>query len=552
MLSRIIRVDLSTNKILQEDIPEEWLPLGGRGLTSTILSKEVDPKCDPLSPGNKLIISPGLFGGTIIPSSSRLSIGAKSPLTGGIKESNVGGIAGQMIAKHEIRAIIIENCSNTGVKYLEIADDGIFLHNFNDDPYMGNYKLANIFQEKFNSELGILSVGPAGMRKMLSASVAGSDNEKRPSRAAGRGGIGAVMGSKGLKAVVIHPSKKLRPQPTETLRRAVKEFTQSVKGNPSVAALHHFGTAGVIDFACQLGSFPTHSFRKGSFDMWQKINGAKLVEMQRERRGKWSHKCMPACIIGCSNVFHDKDGHYITASLEYETLCLCGSNIDIDDIDTIAKIDHACDDVGIDTIEFGGSIGVAMDEGKIDYGDGDRILRLIYEIGRGTKEGNLYGNGVVHLGKEIGAKRIPATMGQGNPGHDPRTFNGTGVTYCTSPMGADHTAGLVFSPQKEGAVELSRETQIIVMLCDTFGLCIFVSQGVEDLVKVYNAFSNAELSTEEMKKWAISLLRMESEFNTKAGVPPIEQRCARIFREEKLPESGNIFDTDYEEMKKIF
>ena len=552
MASNIIRVDLLTGKITKEDVPKEYLSLGGRGLTSTILSKEVDPKCDPLGPQNKLVIAPGLFGGTTIPSSGRISIGAKSPLTGGIKESNVGGITGQMLAKHDIKAIIIENCSNSAVKYLEISDDGIFLRDFDYDIYMGNYELTEVLQQKFNNELGILSVGPAGMRKMLSAAIAASDNEKKPTRHAARGGIGVVMGSKGLKAIVIHPSRKPSPKPTQTLKEAVKDFTKAIQANPAAQALHAFGTAVVVETACVLGSFPTHSFTRGSFDKWQNITGAKIVELQGQRNGKWSQRCMPGCAVACSNVFNDKDGNYVTSGLEYETLCLLGSNLDIDDIDTIAKLERACDDIGVDTIEVGGTIGVAMDEGKISYGDGDKVLGLIYEIGRGTKEGSLYGNGVVHIGKEIGAKRIPATMGQGHPAHDPRTFNGTGVTYCTSPMGADHTAGLVFNPEKKGAVELSRETQIHAMLCDTLGLCTFVSLPTEEILKIYNAFSNVEMSAEEIRKWALSLLRMEAGFNTKAGVPPIEERCSRIFREEKLPQSGNIFDTGYEEMKRIF
>lgn len=552
MLNRIIRVDMLRSQILEEAVPEEYRFVGGRGLTSTILSKGVDPKCDPLGLNNKLIVAPGLFGGTIIPSCGRLSIGAKSPLTGGIKESNVGGVTGQMIAQHGIKAIIIENGSDSGTQYLEISDEGIFLHDFSADLFMGNYELTSMFQKRYSNKIGILSVGSAGMRKMLSAGIAGSDLERRSTRFAARGGLGAVMGSKGLKAIVILPSKKSKPIPAETLKKVAKEFAKSITENPSVGLLHGLGTPGIIDIACQLGSFPTHSFSKGSFEKFKNINGEKIVELQKQRQGKTGHACMPGCVVRCSNIFHSKDGGHVTSALEYETLCLFGSNLDVDDIDVIAQFDHACDDIGVDTIEVGGTIGVAMDEGKIKYGDANTVLELINEIGKGTKAGALYGNGVVHLAKEIGAKRIPATMGQGHPGHDPRTLPGTGVTYATSPMGADHTAGLVFDPAKEGVVELSKEHQIYAMLCDTFGFCIFISQTVEGLVKVYNAFCNVEMSAEEMRKWALSLLRMEVEFNIKAGVPSVEERCAEIFREEKLPGSGNIFDADYEEMKKIF
>jgi aldehyde:ferredoxin oxidoreductase len=552
METRIVRVNLLQGKITEEGVPERYRSLGGRGLTSTILSEEVDPECDPLGSENKLIFASGVFGGTIIPNCDRLSVGAKSPLTGGIRESNVGGVVGQMLAQHYIKAIIVENYSDSGTKYLEISESGIFLRDFSDDVYMGNYELTGLFHKRYNNEVGILSIGPAGMRKMLSAGIAGSNLERKPTRYAGRGGLGAVMGSKGLKAIVVLPSKKPKPTATEALKKAVKEFAKSITESPAVGLLHGLGTSGVIDLACQMGSFPTHSFTKGSFDKFRNINGEKIVELQKQRNGKTGHKCMTGCIVGCSNIFNDKEGHYVTSALEYETLCLLGSNLDIDDIETLAKMDHACDDIGIDTIEVGGTIGVAMDEGKIKYGDGDKALELIHEIGKGTKLGSLYGNGVVHIAKEIGAKRIPATMGQGHPGHDPRTLKGVGVTYATSPMGADHTAGLVFDPTKEGVVGLSREHQIYALLCDTFGFCIFVSQTVEDLVKVYNAFCNTEMSPEEVRKWAIGLLRMEVEFNEKAGVAPIEKRVSMIFREEGLPESGNIFDTSFEEMKRIF
>ena len=552
VLNRIIRIDMLRSEIIEEAVPEEYRFVGGRGLTSSVLLKEVDPTCDPLGPANKLIVAPGLFGGTIIPNCGRLSIGAKSPLTRGIKEANVGGVTGQMLAQHGIKAIIIENRSDSGAYYLEISDEGIFLSDFRGDPFMGNYEMSSMFHQRYTNEIAILSVGPAGMRKMLSAGIAGSDLERRPTRFAARGGLGAVMGSKGLKAIVIVPSKKSKPISTETLKKVAKELSKSIIENPVVGLLHGFGTPGVIDLACQIGSFPTHSFSKGSFEKFANINGEKIVELQKQRQGKTGHGCMPGCVVRCSNIFNSQDGGHVTSALEYETLCLLGSNLEIDDIDAIAQFDHACDDNGVDTIEVGGTMGVAMDEGKIKYGDADTVLKLIEEIGKGTEAGVLYGNGVVHLAKKIGAKRIPATMGQGHPAHDPRALNGVGVTYSTSPMGADHTAGLVFNPDKENAVELSKEHQIFAMLCDTFGFCIFISQTVEDLVKVYNAFNASEMNAEEMRRWAIKLLRIEAEFNAKAGVPSVEERSSRIFREEKLPGTGYIFDTDFEKMEKIF
>jgi aldehyde:ferredoxin oxidoreductase len=552
MLNRILRVDMLKGQISDEVVPAAYDGLGGRALISAILAREVEPTCNPLGPANKLIIAPGLFAGTIIPNSGRLSVGAKSPLTLGMKESNVGGVAAGLLAQHGIQALIVENSSRSDVTYLEIGDEGVALRNFEEDPYMGNYDVAGLFQKKYGKDAATISVGPAGMRKRLCAGIAASSLERMPSRAAGRGGLGAVMGSKGLKAIMILPAKKAKTHPTETLREAVTAFSKSISTNEAVAMLHQGGTAAVVDIACMLGSFPTHSFRKGRFDRASNINAAKMIELQTQRAGKTGHRCMPGCLVACSNVYNDREGNYLTSGLEYETLCLLGSNLDIDDLDIIALFDRTCDDLGIDTIEVGGTMGVAMDKGMISYGDGRRVLELIREIGKDSSEGDLFGRGVARFAKEVGATRVPATGGQGHPGHDPRTLNAVGVTYATSPMGADHTAGLAVDPTKTGVVAMSRELQTHAMLCDAFGLCIFVSLSIEDITKVYNAFMNLEKHPDEMRALAVSWLRREAGFNERAGFPPLEERVGRIFREEALPESGNLFDTDYEEMKNIF
>ena len=379
--------------------------------------------------------------GSPFPCSARTSVGAKSPLTNGIKEANVGGRPAMMLARHGIRAIILENISPT-LKLILIDNDGIYLVPAEEYNGLGNYDLHSNLKEGYGENIGIYSIGPAGQYLMKSATIGANDLEGYPSRHAARGGLGAVMGSKKIKAIVIKPSKtsRVNMHDLKKFREVSKPFAKQLASSKEVFST--FGTSLMMKGMSGYGGIPTKNFQMGSYDKIDNISGERLHELVVARGGKKRLACSPTCVIKCSNLVVDEQGNHLTSSLEYETMALNGSNLIIDDLDSLAKIDHLCDDLGLDTIEFGGMVGVAMDCGKVEWGNAEKVFKILDdEIRNNTEEGQLYSNGVKIIGEKLNAKRIPQVKGQGISAYDSRVFKAMGVTYVTSPQGADHTAG---------------------------------------------------------------------------------------------------------------
>jgi len=406
---QIVRINVKSRKIDYEEITNDskYYLLGARGLTSQIVHDEVPPRSDPFGPENKLIVANGILTGSPFPNSARTSVGAKSPLTNGIKEANVGGRPSYMLAKQGIRALVFEEVSSE-LKILLINDEGIELLPGNEYKGLGNYELHRKLRGKYGENIGVYSIGPAGEHKMVSATVAANDLEGYPSRHAARGGLGAVMGSKGIKAIVIIPTKesKVKMHNLKKFREASVPFAKQLAETKKVFST--FGTALMMRAMSERQGIPTKNFRMGSFDKISEISGEKLHELVMARGGKKGLACSPYCVIKCSNLIVDEDGNHITSSFEYETMALNGTNLMIDNLDSLAKIDHLCDDVGIDTIEFGGTAGVAMDCDKIPWGDADSVFNILdKEIRENTEIGKLYGNGVKNIGKKLNAQRIP-------------------------------------------------------------------------------------------------------------------------------------------------
>ena len=447
-----------------ESMPDEYKGIGGRALTSIMINKEVPAGCDPLGSDNKLIFAVGMFCGTSMFNSSRVSIGAKSPLTGGIKEANVGGTAGAAIGRLGIAAIIVDGKAKEGeLSLLKLDLDGnAELIDASDYKGMRTYALVEKLHAKYGDKNAVLCIGPAGEYKMKSASIQGSDVDKRPCRAAGRGGLGAVMGAKGLKAVIIpQGGKKADPVvDKDAFNEASKAFAGLVKANPFEGELlPNFGTPALVAPVNLMGAFPCYNATKGEFEGWQKISGEALANTIKERGGQTGHVGCSQCIIRCSNVFNDKDGKYVSSSIEYETVWSMGGMTGIDDLDTIARLDFLCDDIGLDTMNTGVAIAVAMDAGYKKFGDKKAAIEIMDEIAKGSEIGKIFGNGPSEVGKHFKNKRVAAVKNQSIAAYDPRGMIGNGVTFATSPMGADHTAGNmvamylghVLDPLKRGA-----------------------------------------------------------------------------------------------------
>ncbi len=569
---QFIRINMSEQTVKVEDVPQDYVGLGGRGLTSIMINNEVPPTCDPLGPENKLIFAPGLLSGTSLVNTSRISIGAKSPLTGTIKESNAGGTVAAALGKLGITAIIVEGLAPQGKLFNLIIDQNgnAALQAADDFKGMRTYALVERLLQDHGEKNGVLCIGPAGEYQLASASIQTSDVDGRPCRAAGRGGLGAVMGAKGIKAIVISRQGKSPDDiaDPESFKESAKVFAKAVKDHPfSGQMLGALGTAGLVSAVNSTGAFPSYNATKGVFEGWEKISGEALAETIQKRGGQTTHMGCSQCIIHCSNVFVDEGGKYVTASLEYETIWSMGGMPGIDDLDVIARLDFLSDDIGLDTMNTGVAIGVAMDAGYKEFGDGQAAIELMEEIAKGTEIGKVLGNGPAAVGKHFNHHRVPVAKGQSIAAYDPRGMQGNGVTYATSPMGADHTAGNlvgaylggVLNPlEAEGQVKASREAQIAMASLDCTGLCLLAGVALaapdasEALLKMINAKLGTQLGADDIPALGIRVLKAELEFNRNAGFTNKDDRLAKFFYEEPLPPHNKVFVVTDEDLDSIF
>ncbi len=538
----VLRINVTTGSIVEEPTPERYSGLGGRGLTSAIISDLVPADCDPLGEDNLLIFAPGLLSGTPLANSGRLSIGAKSPLTGGIKESNVGGTMATALARHGISAVIVTGKAQEGALYhLVINSDGkASLIPCPESRGVRNYALAEQLLETYGEKNAISSIGPAGEMMLASASIQTTDPSGTPSRAAGRGGLGAVMGSKGLKALVVSKEGGTTQSMTDpdTFKEASKRFASAItKDGWSGQVLPQFGTASIIASTNASGALPTRNASQGSFDGTDKIDGDTMAATIRRRGGKTTHKGCSQCVINCSNVYVDEGGKPITSALEYETMWAMGPMICNDDLDAIARLDFLCDDIGLDTMNTGTAIAVVMDAKYIDFGDAQAAIALVESIAEDTEMGRLIGEGPNAVGEKLGHTRIPTVKGQSIAGYDPRAMPGMGVTYATSPMGADHTAGFVGGAKgpTEMLTNISKSSQAHAAALDCTGVCMFAqSGGLDTIFTAITALTGKPFGNNEWQKLGTNCLAAEVDFNHRAGLTDKDDQLPAMFHEEAL------------------
>lgn len=553
----------------------EYEGMGGRGMTSMIVWKEVPADCHPLGPENKLVIAPGLLTGSAASTSGRISIGCKSPLTGGIKEANAGGQAGQKLARLGYAAIVIEGEPLDDRLYkIFINTDGVQISHA--DAYRGmlNYDLADKIGEEYGKKTAMISIGPAGEMKMGAASIAITDREFRPARHAGRGGVGAVMGAKGIKVIVIDDEGTgiRKPLDPERFKAANKAFNEGLRRHAVTGeGLPAYGTNVLTNVINEAGAYPTYNFKEGQYENAGNISGETFAEIETKRGGNPTHGCHTGCAIRCSGIYVDKDGNYITKQPEYETVWAHGGNCGICDPDAIAQLDFLDDTIGLDTIEMGVTIGVAMEAGVCKFGDAQGAMNLLQEVKKGTPLGRILGNGAAFTAKAFGLERAPVVKGQAMPAYDPRAVKGIGVTYATSPMGADHTAGYAIAtnilkvggdidPLKtEGQIELSRNLQIATAALDATGYCLFIAFAILDqedtfaaMVDTLNGMFNANMTGDDVVSLGKKILSMERAFNFKAGIDKAQDRLPRFMQREALPPHNVTFDVSDDELDTVF
>ena len=557
---KLLRVDMNKGLVSYEPLPEEWLLIGGRGLIAKIMNKEVQPCVDSLGPENKLIFAAGPLAATLAPQLGRLSIGAKSPLTLGIKESNAGGPAAQKLDRLGIRGIIVEGCPQEGHLFLlKISKDTTEL--LSADIYNGRkvFGLVEELHTRFGEHPVIICTGIAGERMYKGASISLTDMLGDPSRNAGRGGLGAVMGSKGLKAIIIDDSgvKNVNISDRGKFKSTVRSWVDMIHRDVTCGLFAAEGTPFTIASNSYQGTMPGNNYRTGRPEGFRQVTGEVTRRKVWERHGRM-HACMPGCVVQCSIIYYDGAGNK-TSAYEYEAVAMIGTNLGIADTDAIARFKYICDDLGVDFIELGSALGVAAEAGKLKMGDAESVLELLREIEEGTELGSILGNGVVRAAKAFHIKRIPAYMGQALPAHDPRAVKAIGVTYATSPMGADHTAGLCYKDplSSVGQVRNSLRFQLQAAACDTFGYCLNSVPGrqasiysfVADLL---SARFGLEVTPDDALEMAKQTLRDELAFNKGAEFSTVHDSFPEFIRKEALPPTNSVFDVDEKEIAGIW
>ena len=578
-MDKILRVSMGEKggpKAVVEPLGD-YAGLGGRAMTSTVVAKEVPPLCHPLGADNKLVIAPGTLSGSTAAMSGRISVGCKSPLTGGIKEANSGGQPSQMLARLGYAAIILEGRPADDTLYkMVISKNGAEISADNSLKMLGNYDLVEKMKAEYGDKVACISIGPAGEMKMSAASIAFTDMEQRPTRHAGRGGVGAVMGSKGLKVIVVDDEGAPRREPAdpEKFKEANKAFVAGLRKHPVTGeGLPAYGTNVLTNVINEAGGYPTHNFSTGQFAGASKISGEAQAELENARGGEGSatHGCHRGCVIRCSGTFYGKNGNFLTKQPEYETVWAHGGNCGIDDLDAIAELDRLDDDFGLDTIEMGATIGVAMEGGVAKFGDAAAAINLIKEVGQGTPLGRILGNGASVTGQVFGVERVPVVKRQSMPAYDPRAVQGIGVTYATTTMGADHTAGYsvtanvlgvggnVDATKPEGQVELSRNLQIATTALDSTGMCLFIAFAILDQTDTFQAymdliagFSGKDYTGDDFAALGKSILKQEREFNAAAGFTAKDDRLPAFFKKEPIAPHNVTFGVSDEELDSVF
>jgi aldehyde:ferredoxin oxidoreductase len=570
----VVRVSATSMSVRIEPVGEDLTRLGGRALTSTLVSREVDPLCHPLGPGNKLVIAPGLLTGTRVANAGRLSVGAKSPLTGGIKESNVGGTFGSGLARLGVRAIVVEGLPEASEDWqiLWVSPEGARLESASDLAGLGTYDTLKRLTGRSGAKISALVIGPGGEMLLPSASIACTSSNGTPSRHAGRGGLGAVMGSKRIKAIVLEQVPGRIPLKDEgKVGEAIEAWRTMVRDNGVSQALREFGTPVSAEPISEVGGYPTRNFSHGSPIDIGKVSGATIRDTILERGGKTGHAACSDCVIGCSNVWVDQQGQEVTSGLEYETICLNGMNCGIGDLDHLARVDALCDDIGVDTIEVGGAMGVAMEAGVLPFGDTEGVIDILGQVRSGSPLGRLIASGAAAVGAAYGVRRVPAVKGQAMAGYDPRAILGLGTVYATSPMGADHTAGFAPTAEVFGLPEpidpldptvqadYARSLQVGSAMLDSLGLCTFVgftlaangATGYELLATLVSSRLERTCTPDSLAALGEDVLKTEVAFNRAAGLGTPYDRLPEFFMLEPVGPHDVVFTVPDSELLKV-
>ncbi len=546
-MRKYLHINVGDRTVRTEEFHGEAIVRAGRHYIAKTLLESGVAKVEPLSPDNPLIFSAGPFAGTNFSNANRLSVGCKSPLTGGIKEANSGGTFAFALGQLETAGLTLYGASKDWV-VIRITKEGAITWD-SAEPYLGkgNNEVAAMLFEKYGKKISFAICGPVGEYLGLISGIAFADTDGRPSRLAARGGVGAVMGSKKVKAMVIDVHKMPTFHDRKKVMGAIREYGVRLNKEPSIDAYKRTGTAMMADIMNRIGGLPVRNFSNGRMVEASegpfKLGGDYIREQNSSRGGQISHACMPGCMIECSNVYVDESGKEIVSPLEYETLGLMGSNCGLDHPDQVARVNAVANDLGIDTIETGATIAVLMEAGLGKFGDEAFMLKVLDDIRQGNERGRVYAQGAARVGAHYKVARVPVIKRQSISAYDPRVVEVTGISMMISAQGADHTAGNlpVFDCKDKTTaqlVEASLGIQTVCAAADSLGLCIFgrsvTNVSAELVVTALNDAHGTSLDISFMKTLGLETLRNEWAFNKAAGFTEKDDELPDFFYAEPL------------------
>jgi aldehyde:ferredoxin oxidoreductase len=547
-----IRLDDRT--IATRELDGEAVVKAGRYLIAKTLLEMGAATVDPLSPENPLIFSAGPFAGTSFSNANRTSVGCRSPLTGGVKEANGGGTFSYGLGQLKVAGFTLHGASRDWV-VIHFKKDGTI--DFDDaTPYLGkgNFEANTMLFAKYGKKIATALCGPVGEYQGLIAGIAFTDKDGRPSRLAARGGVGAVMGRKKVKAIVVDLDRIPPMHEPKKVNASIKDYAKMLQADGVVKNFYAaVGTMGMADVQNQMGGLPVRNFSAGRLADTTagetfKMGGDYIGQLNTSRGGEQTHACMPGCVIQCSNVYHDAAGKEVVSPVEYETLGLLGSNCGLTEPDDLAQLNHVANDLGVDTIETGATLAVLMEAGLGAFGDAKFMADCLVEIRNGTEKGRLWAQGTARVGEHYKVRRVPVIKRQAISAYDPRVVEATGITMMATAQGADHTAGnLPRLKTREmdvaSLVSQSLAAQTSAAATDSLGLCIFgrtvTETNLDFIVNAINAAHGTSLTKEFFTELGQATLRLEHEFNRRAGFTEEDDELPAFFYQESLPPTNH-------------
>jgi aldehyde:ferredoxin oxidoreductase len=548
-------INLSARTIGKRELHGEAIVKAGRYLIARTLLDLGAATVDPLSPQNPLIFSAGPFAGTSFSNANRTSVGCKSPLTGGVKEANGGGTFSYGLGQLKIAGFTLLGASRDWI-LLHFKKDGTI--DFVDAaPYMGqgNFEAATTLRSKYGKKIAFALCGPVGEYEGLMAGIAFSDKDGRPSRLSARGGVGAVMGNKKIKAIILDLDKIPPFEDAKRVNASIKDYAKMLQADGIVQNFYApLGTMGMADVQNQMGGLPVRNFSAGQLaDAAKgetfKMGASYIGPLNTSRGGEQTHACMPGCVIQCSNVYHDASGKEVVSPVEYETLGLLGSNCGLTEPDDLAQLNFVANDLGVDTIELGATLGVLMEAGLGMFGDVKFMADCLVEMRKGTEKGRLWAQGTARVGEHYKVRRVPVIKKQAISAYDPRVVEATGISMMATAQGADHTAGNLprlktRDMDTASLVSQSLAHQVKVAANDSLGLCIFgmsvTNPNTQFLVDAINAAHGTTLTTDFFEALGRDALRLEHEFNKRAGFTAKDDELPEFFYTEALPPTNHV------------